>query len=191
MRRKRRTTRIVFNKKSSGISDIRESRAQNSNLCESVQSVVCNIFGRADPAPTAITRAVTMTITKRASIKDALMTPANPADSRRLVFLGTACLYSPPLRAERNRSSACENCRFIGTNESLLLGEGLLGVGLLFNNILLSALDVDPPFWFAVQAAACEVVDSRVGSCSVGCNAVYSVRVVIIFQVKTLVAKVA
>ena len=76
--------------------------------------------------------------------------------------------YPPPLWAERNRSSACENCRFIGTNESLLLGEGLLGegllgVGLLSNNILLTALDVDAPFRFAVQAAACEVVDSRVG----------------------------
>ena len=42
------------------------------------------------------------------------------------------------------------------------LAEGL-GVSLLFNNILLSALDVDAPFRFAVQAAACEVVDSRVG----------------------------
>ena len=31
------------------------------NLCESVQSVVCTIFGRADPAPTAITGTVTMT----------------------------------------------------------------------------------------------------------------------------------
>ena len=71
------------------------------------------------------------------------------------------------------------------------LGLGLLGLGLLFNNILLSALYVDAPFRFAVQATACEVVDSRVGGCSVGCNAVYSVRVVVILQVKTLVAKIA
>ena len=119
---------------------------QNSNLYESVQSVVCNIFGRADPAPTEITKTLAMTIAKRAPIKDA--PTAN---------------YSPPLWAERNRSSACDDCRFIGTKESLLLGVGLLGVGLLFNNILLSALDVDAPFRFAVQAAACEVVDSRVG----------------------------
>ena len=67
-------------------------------------------------------------------------------------------INSPPLRAERNRSSACDDCRFIGTKEFLLLG-----VGLLFNNILLSALDVDAPFRLAVQAAACEVVDSGVG----------------------------
>ena len=36
-----------------------------------MKSVVCNIFGRADPAPTAITGTVTMTITKRAPARGA------------------------------------------------------------------------------------------------------------------------
>ena len=35
-------------------------------------------------------------------------------------------IYSLPLGAERNRSSACDDCRFIGTKEFLLLGRGLL-----------------------------------------------------------------
>jgi hypothetical protein len=42
---------------------------QNSNLCESVQSVVCIIFGRANPAPTAITGTVTMTKRARTAQK--------------------------------------------------------------------------------------------------------------------------
>ena len=42
-----------------------------------------------------------------------------------------------PLGAERDRSSACDDCRFIGTKEFILLG-----VGLLFNNKLLPALNI-------------------------------------------------
>ena len=38
-------------------------------------------------------------------------------------------IYSLPLGAERNRSSACEDCRFIGTNESFREGSALVICG--------------------------------------------------------------
>jgi hypothetical protein len=64
----RGTTRFVLIK-SSGISDVREFRAKNNNPCESVQSVVCIIFGRADPAPTMITGTLTRTKKRRTLVR--------------------------------------------------------------------------------------------------------------------------